>query len=463
MTVYPHVKLTMSGEQHRQLHSHLFPGDGLEAAAVLLCRDAGLSDRKLMVIGLTLVPHDQCHRSPYLLVWPGQFIADAIDVAEDGRLSIILLHSHPGGFRQFSNLDNESDAEVIGSIFAGWSGAAAPGEHGSAIMMPDGEVIARVYDEQRNCRPIDTVAIIGDDIRFWRDGCENSEPIMAFGAGMTHELGKMHACIVGVSGTGSIVAEQLARMGFGMITLIDHDHIEAKNLNRILNSTWLEADAGVSKVEMFAAAMARYRVNLNVVTIAETVASREAVLAAATADIIFSCVDSSEGRHIVDRIAQAFMIPLIDMGVSIPTRTRSNGAPAIAEVIGRIDYIQPGGSTLGDRGVYTAASLRAEYLARVAPEAYACELDAGYIKGAVEEAPSVIALNMRAASAAVLEFVARVFPFRHDGNATMARSIFALADGDEDHFSEGDFVRSHILGVATGAQEPLLGLPDLGV
>lgn len=457
------IKLTMTGLQHRLLHVHLFPGDGLEAAAVLLCRDGGLKDRKMMVIDLRLVPYEQCQRSPYLLVWPGEFVAEAINVAEDESLSIILLHSHPGGFRQFSELDNESDAEVIGSIFAGWSGDPAPSGHGSAIMMPDGEVIARVYDEHRECRPVDTVTVIGDDIRIWRSGCESSEPAMAFGAGMTRELNKMHACVVGVSGTGSIAAEQLARMGFGKITLIDHDHVEAKNLNRILNSTLSDVDAGVGKVAMFAAAMARYRVDLDVVTIPGTVASRDAVMAAAEADIIFSCVDSSEGRHIVDRIAQAFMIPLIDMGVSIPTRMRSNGTPAIAEVIGRIDYIQPGGSTLGDRGVYTAASLRAEYLARVAPETYASELEEGYIKGAVEEAPSVIALNMRAASAAILEFVARVFPFRHDGNEVMARSIFALADGDEDHFSESDFAKSGILGFAVGAQEPLLGLPDLGV
>ncbi len=463
MTTHSQVKLVISGEQHRRLHSHLFPGDGLEAAAVLLCRDAGLGDHKLMVVSSTLVPHDRCTRWPYLLVWPGQFIADAINVAEDDRLSIVLLHSHPGGYREFSELDNESDAEVIGSIFAGWGGQPAPPGHGSGIMMPDGEGIARIYDEHLNARPVDNVTVVGDEIRIWRSGRDPGKQTMAFGADMTHELGKLHACIVGVSGTGSIVTEQLARMGFGKLTLIDPDHVEKKNLNRILNSTLSDADAKSSKVEMFASAVARFRMDLDVVTIAETIASRPAVLAAATADVIFSCVDSSEGRHIADRIAQAFMIPLIDMGVSIPTRTSSNGMPAVAEVIGRIDYIQPGGSTLGDRGVYTAASLRAEYLARVAPEAYASELDAGYIKGAVEEAPSVIALNMRAASAAVLEFVARMFPFRHDGNASLARSMFALADGDEDRFSEGDFTRGNILAFATGTQEPLLGLPDLGV
>ncbi|WP_370057284.1 HesA/MoeB/ThiF family protein [Sinorhizobium fredii] len=452
----------MTGRQHGQLHSHLFPGDGLEAAAVLLCRDAGVSDHKLMVVDVTLVPHDQCRRSPYLLVWPGQFIADAINVAEEDGLSIILLHSHPGGFRQFSDLDNESDAEVIASIFAGWAGDAPRAGHGSAIMMPDGELIGRVYDNRHQCRSVDVVSVVGDVIRFWRHGCESSEAPMAFGAGMTRELGKLHACIIGVSGTGSIVAEQLARMGFGKMTLIDYDLVEAKNLNRILNSTLSDANSNARKVDMFAAAIASYRADLEVVTVGQTIASREAVLAAAEADVIFSCVDSAEGRHIADRIARAFMIPLFDVGVSIPTRRRPDGHTAIAEVIGRVDYIQPSGSTLSDRAVYTAASLRAEYLARVAPESYASELEAGYIKGTIEEAPSVIALNMRAASAAVLEFVARAFPFRHEGNAGMARSVFALADGDEDHFREADFPNSGILEVAVGVREPLLGLPELG-
>ncbi|MBZ5762244.1 ThiF family adenylyltransferase [Rhizobium sp. VS19-DR104.2] len=452
----------MTGEQHRKLYSHLFPGDGLEAAAVLLCRDAALRESKLMVVEVTLVPHDQCRRTPFLLVWPGQFIADAINRAEDAGLSIILLHSHPGSFRDFSDLDDQSDGEVIGSIFAGWGGNAVRAGHGSAVMMPDGEIIARLYDDQHHCRPIDVVNVVGEDIKFWWRTGEDGQAPMAFGAGMTHSLGQLHACIIGVSGTGSIVAEQLARMGFGKISLVDHDRVEAKNLNRILNSTREDASQNMLKVEMFAKAISTFREDIVVKTCPMTIARREAVLMAADADVIFCCVDSSEGRHIADRIAQAFMMPLFDVGVTIPTRALSDGSRAVAEVVGRVDYVRPGGSTLGDRAVYTGASLRAEYLARVAPETHAAELEAGYIKGAAEEAPSVIALNMRAASAVVLEFIARVFPFRHDGNATMARTVFMLADGDEDRFPEGDFDRSGILAVGVGAIEPLLGLPDLG-
>ncbi len=32
-----HYALRFTGEQHAQLQSHLFPGDGLEAAALVLC------------------------------------------------------------------------------------------------------------------------------------------------------------------------------------------------------------------------------------------------------------------------------------------------------------------------------------------------------------------------------------------------------------------------------------------
>lgn len=42
---------------------------------------------------------------------------------------------------------------------------------------------------------------------------------------------------IGNSGTGSIVVEQLGRLGVGEFVFVDPDAIEAKNLNRILNAT----------------------------------------------------------------------------------------------------------------------------------------------------------------------------------------------------------------------------------
>jgi hypothetical protein len=155
-------------------------------------------------------------------------------------------------------------------------------------------------------------------------------------------------------------------------------------------------------------------------------------------------------------------LPLIDLGVSIPTRRGWSDDREIAEVCGRIDYVFPGGSTLLDRGVSDGATLEAEYLARTAPDAHWQKLADGYIRGLEEQAPAVIALNMRAASDAVMEFIARAFPFRHASNGSRARTLFMLADGDADVLAESDFTASGSYSVAAGLQEPLLGLPALG-
>lgn len=114
--------------------------------------------------------------------------------------------------------------------------------------------------------------------------------------------------------------------------------------------------------------------------------------------------------------------------------SRSCSSAAIGDVCGRIDYVQPGGATLGDRGVYGPESPRAEYLAKVAPDAHRQELEAGYIRGATEEAPSVITLNMRAAAACVNEFIARAYPFRLEPSRLYARTTFSLAACEEEYW-----------------------------
>ena len=206
--------------------------------------------------------------------------------------------------------------------------------------------------------------------------------------------------------------------------------------------------------------MAAYRGEGVAIPVPASITTRDAVLAAAQSDVVFCCVDTLEARQIADLIAAAFLLPLFDVGVVIPVRKKGD-AFAIADVCGRVDYVQPGGSTLQDRGVYAPESLRGEYLRKVAPDAHQQELDAGYLNGMVEEAPAVITLNMRAASACVNEFISRAFPFRLESNRLYARTQFSLAACEEEHFSEDVFKRmpNHLL--ARGDTEPLLGLPAL--
>ena len=448
--------MSFTEDLYGQVRRHLFPGDGREASAILLCSRVPDPRVRLLTRGVVLVPHTACTvRESDRLTWPGSFIEDAIDRAIEEELSLVLIHSHPGGMLAFSAADDMSDHEVLPCIFH----ALGP-LHGTAVMVPSGAVLARVYDRQMQQISIDLTSVCGHDfLWFWSDGRFAVRP-MAFSSDMTTELAKLTTCVVGVSGTGSIVAEQLARLGVGRVLLIDHDVLESRNLNRILNSTIYGARSALLKVDAFAEAINTYRAPGVPVPLSASITDREAVMLASQADLIFSCVDTLEARYFLDLIASSFLMPLFDVGVAIPTR-KVGGGVAIADVCGRIDYVKPGGATLRDRSVYTPASLRDEYLRKVAPEAHYAELTAGYIKGVPEEAPSVISLNMRAASACVMEFIARAYPFRHASNEHYARTEFSLAASEEEYHAEASFLRTHNPHLARGRSEPLLGLPAL--
>ncbi|MEN5033875.1 ThiF family adenylyltransferase [Pseudomonas sp. TWI929] len=452
----------MTEALHSALREHLFPGDGLEAAAILICTRHEGERTKLLAKSVIPVPHGACVRKKDFINWPGDYLDMAVAQSEESQSSILLVHSHPGGFLGFSELDDESDQITMRSLYAGVEVI-----HGSAVMIPDGRVLARTYDDLQCPSPVSLISVIGDDIRLYFGEVEGQAVInvssgapMAFTSEMTQALARLSVAVIGVSGTGSVVAEQLARLGFGEIILVDHDRVEEKNLNRILNSTLEDAASSASKVEMFASSIERVRGKGVARPIAKSIGTREAVLAVADADFLFCCVDTRYARMIADRIASRFLIPLFDVGVLIPTMNDGTGA-MIAGVYGRIDYVQPGGSTLADREVYSGESLRAESLLAASPEAYQQQLQHGYIQGFHEEAPAVISLNMLAASTCVMEFLARAFPMREEPNCNYARTMIKFREAEQEFTAESGFPKTADPGLAIGAAEPLLGIADL--
>lgn len=72
-----------------------------------------------------------------------------------------------------------------------------------------------------------------------------------YGEGALARLGGAHACVIGIGGVGSWVAEALARSGVGALTLIDLDHVAESNINRQVHA--LDDTLGQAKVEAMAA------------------------------------------------------------------------------------------------------------------------------------------------------------------------------------------------------------------
>ena len=128
-----------------------------------------------------------------------------MDAAEQDDLSLILVHSHPGGMLEFSEIDDASDAAVMPCLFA------AHGDiHGSAVMVQDGRMQGRLYNASMQATAIKLISIIGDRLRFYFNSSPAVAPPMACSTAMTNELGELSACIIGVSGTGSIESSRVS-------------------------------------------------------------------------------------------------------------------------------------------------------------------------------------------------------------------------------------------------------------
>lgn len=486
--------LRMTGKQHALLRHHLFPGDDREAVALALCGTLAQQLPELeqgqqrhaaiaMVFRICLIAHDECsERAPDRVTWPTDSLPALLAEAAKRDLVLLKIHSHPGGFRNFSQLDDLSDRELFGSIGC-WLDREHP--HISAVMLPDGRVFARSVEPRGAFAPVHRVSVAGSDIAVWSHAdvvqsdmasasnlSQRPEPLphprpsgpefarrtaQAFGRGTTDLLSQMSAAVIGCSGTGSHVVEMLARLGIGRLVLVDPDHVEEKNMNRILNATMADVRAEVAKVDVLARAVAAMELGTVVQTMRSSLFVPAVVRRVALCDVVFGCMDSIDGRDLLNRLSVFYCLPYIDVGV----RLVADGFGGIDQICGTIHYLQPDGSSLLSRGVYSPESLQAAALRRESPQRYAALLEEKYISGVNEERPAVISVNMLYASMAVNELLARLHPYREQGNSDFASYGFSLTQARLVIDSDGEACPALSHYVGRGDIRPMLNMPEL--
>src|SRR5262245_43151875 len=100
------VTLSLTGEQHVHLRNFLFPADGKEAVAIILCgRREGDRRHRLLVREIHEIPYEMCERTPVQVIWCPDYVAPILEHAAAERLSVVKVHSHPGGYAAFSGTD----------------------------------------------------------------------------------------------------------------------------------------------------------------------------------------------------------------------------------------------------------------------------------------------------------------------------------------------------------------------
>jgi molybdopterin-synthase adenylyltransferase len=387
--------------EYRALLDHLFLDSSVEQGAFLL---AGVAEtdtvQKLLVREvIPLIADDfEVQRDNQLVIKPAA-LAWGMKRAAIEHLSLVLVHTHPRsrGHVEFSSVDDAGESEIFSNV----SRRVGPRPHASVVVGPD-DITGRIWADA-TATPADRIVVVGPMVsvssraRALNDSQRYDRQLRAFGRKGQEDLACLTAGIVGCGGTGSIVAEQLLRLGVGHVVAVDPDIVEDSNVTRVYGSTTRDVFGRIPKVSIVERLAMEIGRPDAVTAIVGDVRDETIARQLLAVDILFGCTDSHWSRLVLNKLAVQYLMPLIDMGTRIDARDghiRSAG--------GRVSVILPWSPCLLCAGVVRPEVLAAEALPREERERLREE---GYVQGVDERAPSVISLNSTVASLAVTEFL----------------------------------------------------------
>ena len=310
--------------------------------------------------------------------------------------AVMPVHTHPfqGGRPTFSSTDRRGELRLLPFL------ERATGRPSAAVVVgQEYEAVGAWAPRQErvlgSCRDIrvgpddgDSSSQIEPDERFERQ-------VRAFGPEGQRRISQLSVGVVGASGTGSHVCQQLIRLGVGEIVVVDHDTVETINLNRIVTAWAQDAADGRKKVATIES-YARLVGNTRVRALAANVLDASIADQLRSVDALFACTDNLASRAVLNRIAIQHFIPLWDCGTEISPGSGSLRAFA------RMRVVMAGAPCLYCMGVIDPEGLRQELL----PESDRTrEESLGYIARRGFPAPSVVSINGIAASVVVTSFL----------------------------------------------------------
>lgn len=121
------------------------------------------------------------------------------------------------------------------------------------------------------------------------------------------------AAVVGLGGLGCNVAVHLAGAGFKRVYLFDFDTVSESNLNR--QFFYKKDDIGKSKVQVAKAFLSAYAPETEFVAVEGKIEAEADLTCTEECDILFSALDNSEARLVLESFAVKHSLPLVSGGI----------------------------------------------------------------------------------------------------------------------------------------------------
>jgi hypothetical protein len=284
------------------------------------------------------------------VAFTADYLSRVLGTVEPGT-GIALIHSHLGpGWQGMSEDDIVAERDRLAGAVFGRTALPLLG----MTWGTDGTWSARTWGRARSFTyervDIPTVRVAGTErlaLSFHPILRPEPPPVPAqvatvsvWGSRAQDDIARARVGIVGLGSVGSIVSEALSRVGFTDLFLIDHDHIETRNLDRTLHATASDAADGMAKVDVAkrASVLSHTAPTQRIDARRTSLLTKDGIRAALDCDAIVCCVDRPWPRWLLNSIAYGHLIPVVDGGIQ--ARTTSDGRPL--HIDWRIHTVGPG-------------------------------------------------------------------------------------------------------------------------
>lgn len=408
--------------------------DGREAAAYVLCGIHRCGRRVRLLARTLLLPDDSCfdRRTTGSIAIKPEFDHWMLERADAEGLVVVQTHTHPSsGQPTFSSIDDEAEksrAEVLHRLTKRPLGSVvfdkdAKFSSSRLWMVSKGtlrDVPLRLSDgSPSEIRPVSKV---GMDARYDRQ-------VRAFGTVFQGRLRRLRIGIVGVGGLGGLIVEGLARLGVENFVVVDPDHVESSNLNRLPGATPYDVEDRTRKVSVARRNVRAIHGSMaRVQSFTEPIPNDNALRALVACDVLVCATDNHASRLWTMEIACAYLRPLINAGVGLDAR-----AGEVKSIGARVSTVPVGGPWClacgGQIDPFAAARELADGDERELLQR------SGYLRDT--PAPAVYWVNGFAASEAIRQIHGLVEPFEQSVEKTNGMDVFI------DVLSRESFVIDH--------------------
>lgn len=325
MTTLP-SSVAMRGTTNRALGEHLKRADGQEDVCFATYRTSTGIRRETALLREVVLPLPGERDVHGNVSFTGDYVLRAAEIAARASEGLVMLHSHPAGAGWQILNSGDADAErsfaylvhrVTGLPLVGMTFAGNDGAWSARAWTPDGGPHAC-----ESVRVVDSRLMVTWNNRLRPPPRPRETQVRTrsgWGDRVHADIVRLSVLVVGSGSVGLDVALRLAATGIQHVAVMDFDTVEIVNIDRLIGATIVDAVLQRAKVDVAKRLLEATATagDPRIEAFDMSICTPDAFRCALDFDVIFSCVDRPWPRAVLNMLAYADLIPVIDGGINI--------------------------------------------------------------------------------------------------------------------------------------------------